>query len=436
MTAEALPAVEPEANDEAAMSKSGSEVVSANPRVSIGNCRSLTKLLERKQTNEDDYERFGLTEAEIGEARSLFKQRLLAAWKDSPPGKQRRQTLRIDDMDLVMRQLRVFVSIRFIWALFLEIDENDDGTVDQEEFMMMVAKLRGRRPLSSKFYVGTLPRKLTEQYSHVFRVLDQDNDGFLDQEGLIMGLQQLNPGASIDQEKLRGMLASLEGVGERHFPLKDFLLLQAKCRRPPPAVDAALLNFTPAEREKYERGFMEWRDTRDPRSPPAASPQELRALLGQLGHPVPLEQVSHFLEELHVERGQPTEVIHLLFILASIGAGSCVQQRPMIWPGSSYDDAREMGFPLDELWDLGYDDLALITKAGYSAQEMYRNELADVAQLRRLGFRAAELRKSAISARELSAAGYSLAELRNAGFSAEVLRECCGKKKADADTEN
>merc|ERR1719277_2914555 len=197
---------------------------------------------------------------------------------------------------------------------------------------------------------------------------------------MFLGVQQLNPTANLDQEKFRGMLATLEGAEQRQFALDDFLLLQAKCRRPPPAIDAALLSFTPEERERFERAFVEWRD---PRPLASANPQELRNFLKQqLGHEVPIEEVSSILEELHVERGHPLEAHAFLFVLAKLGAGSCVQQRrPIIWPGCSYEDAFGIGFPLDELWDLGYDDLKEITAAGYSAQELYRHELADLPQL-------------------------------------------------------
>lgn len=381
------------------------------------NERSLTVVLQRNSTYQDDFDRFGFSEEEVEEAKGLFKQRLAQVWKLASVPKQRREKLSIEDVDLVMRQLRVFVTTRFIWALFLEIDENKDRTVDQEEFLMMVAKLRGRRPLSPKFYLGILSRKATEQFTAVFRILDSDNDGLLDEEGMFMGLRQLNPHVNVDMEEFRGILGKLAIEDKNLFPLEDFLVLQAKFQQQPPALEAALLSLTPKEREKYERAFAEWREARGS----APGPQELQKLLNQMGHETSPEVVSSKLGELEL-RGQQLEVQHFLYIVVSLGAGTCERLRPVIKPGATYEEAFLAGMKVEELWDLGYDDLPRLKQAGYSAQALHRARMADVKQLRKLGYAAIDLRKSGVAASEMRQAGYALDELRNAGFSAEVLR--------------
>jgi len=382
---------------------------------------ALSRLLVREKSYEEDYERLGLTEEEINEACSLFKERLKELWSDATP-KFRRNTLKIDDVDLVMRQLRVFVSTRFIMALFIEVDEDGNGLVDQEEFLMMVAKLRGRRPLSTKFYVRTLSRALKERYSKFFTILDQDQDGLLDEEGIVTGFRQLNPHINTDSEDFRQILSKLDGGPTKQFSLDDFLALQAKLRRPPAAVDAALLSLTLEETERYEQAFQEWRETRNPN---VVSPQELRQLMSQLDYPAPWDQVKSILEELELERISDLQPSHFLYLLVNVGAGSCTRPRLVLSPSASYEDAFKIGYPLEELWELGYDDLQQIRRSGWSAQHVHRAGLADTFQLREAGYTAAELRKVGMDARELKLAGFGPDELRNAGFSSAVLRDCC-----------
>merc|ERR1711972_430448 len=92
-------------------------------------------------------------------------------------------------------------------------------------------------------------------------------------------------------------------------------------------------------------------------------------------------------------------------------------------PGATYEEAFKLGFTLDELWDLGYDDLEQIHRAGWSAGGLLKAGYAEAYQLRQVGYGAAELRKIGCTARQLKLAGFSLEDLRNAGFSSAVLRE-------------
>lgn len=88
------------------------------------------------------------------------------------------------------------------------------------------------------------------------------------------------------------------------------------------------------------------------------------------------------------------------------------------------DEAFKQGFLVEEIWELDYNDLSQIRRAGWSAQNVWKARLGEPYQLRQGGYSAADLRKVGCTAKELKLAGYSLEELRNAGFSHEVLREC------------
>lgn len=377
-------------------------------------------MLARGVHQDKDWDRLGMDAAEVADARALFKQRLRAVWNEATCMQQRKHTLKIDDVDLVMRQLRVFATTRVIWALYSETDENSDGTVDQEEFLLMVAKLRGRRPLSPKFYEATLPRKKKQAYMNVFKILDSDNDGFLDEEGVLLGTQQLNPHLTIEVEDIKDVLADLTCEHAPKYTMIDFLALQAKVQPPTPAVDAALLSLSDEERDKFERTFVEYRDSKGT-APMTA--QEIHGLVVNLGFEPSIEHVTQIFDDMTLDRTQPLEINQFLYTMVVVGAGTVVKKRPIIHPGSTCLEAAKLDYPLEELRDLGYDDVEEMRRAGYTASEIQRNDLADLPKLRQLGYSANELRKGGSSAKDLVLAGYQIHELRGAGFSPEALRE-------------
>jgi len=363
-------------------------------------------------------ERTGLSERELEEATRLFDIRVSRG--SSGCGK----ALTIEDIDLLLRQLRLFMSVRLLWALVLEIDENANGKIEVDEFLVMVAKLRGRKPPSPEFYVRSLPRAIKEQFCKVFEILDSDEDGLLDREGLTAGCRQLHGSLNVDSDDFKQAVEDVNSNRDEKFSLTDFLVLQAKLRKQPPEVDVAILSLTPEEHERFAQIFRTWQE-RSRHSGDGVNLAELRQVTGQLGYPVGQDQLKRLIASVELDGLRPITLRDFLFFLVSLGAGSSEKARQILTPGASYETAFKLGFQLEELWELGYDDLLQIRQAGWSAQAVVKAGLAQPFQLRQVGYSAAELRKIGCSAKQLKLAGFSLEELRNTGFSVEVLRECC-----------
>jgi len=357
----------------------------------------------------------GLTAGEVAEVCHLFRVRAANIMNECG------EALIMEDVDILLRQLRIFLPTRFLWALFQEIDKNANGKVEIGEFITMVAKLRGRRKMSPRFYLTSLSRATKERYTKMFEIMSGD-DKMLDNTELTTACRQLNPSCDTDSEEFRKSLEELNPVtsSRTRYGLTDFLVLQAKLTKPTPEIDVALLSLTDDEYGNFSAFYSNWRKA----SQANTSPHELRIVLHQLGHNMPLEQVCRTMLSAELDGTRPITLREFLYILITLGAGTNDKRRRILLPGASYEDAFKQGFGLDVLWDLGYEDLNQIRQAGWSAQSVVKAGLGEPFQLRQVGYGAAELRKLGWSPKQLKLAGFSLEELRNAGFSCASLREC------------
>jgi hypothetical protein len=144
-----------------------------------------------------------------------------------------------------------------------------------------------------------------------------------------------------------------------------------------------------------------------------------------LTRPAAGERVEHLMKDLDLNGSRDIELRDFLYCLVNLGAGKQVEKRCLLLPGASYDDAFRVGLPLEELWDLGYDDLAQLRKSGWSCSRIKRAKIATVRELRDAGYSLVELRRAGCAPLELKLAGFSLGDIRVAGFSREAINHCC-----------
>merc|ERR1740117_2328808 len=76
----------------------------------------------------------GLSPGEIAEAVHLFRVRAA----NSRSGCKQGRCLTIEDVDILLRQLRLFMPMRFLWALFQEIDKNCNGKIEITAFAIAI----------------------------------------------------------------------------------------------------------------------------------------------------------------------------------------------------------------------------------------------------------------------------------------------------------
>lgn len=381
--------------------------------------RSLTQQRDQEAWVASILEQTGLDEAEFQEARRLFDER-----DDSGDG-----SLDCAEIDLLFRQMKLWMSVRQLWALMQEVDEDCSGSIEIDEFCMMLAKLKGKSPLSHQYYIRQLPRKDRLHFEGVFKLLDSDGDSQLAKAECEQGLKRLRIQVK-DAEDFERMFREIDLDGSGFVDVDEFLVLMSKLRRPRPQVNAAVYSLSEKEQQKFGKIFRTFDTTGDGNM----GLSELHQLFAQLGFGFPLEQTRALLAEVDVDGSGEIELDEFFFLLVKLGLGSEVKLRNILGPGDTYEDAFKLEVPLSELWDLGYDNLPKLREAGWSAQSLHKAGFGELLDFRRAGFPAESLRASGWSAQDLKLAGYSLAELRIAGFSTGVLRRCCRElenKKVD-----
>jgi len=374
--------------------------------------------------------KYNMSRVELVEACRLFRTRLETNPGDNDvDGDRSNWALAFEDVDLLLRQLRIYMSMKTLWALFAEIDENVNGKVEAAEYVAMVSKLRGRSPMSPQFHLRSLPRTVRDSYEQVYNMVvdekpcrldGEPHEKMMDRDDLISSSKKLHIHVNTSSEVFRQAIDDLN-ITDNKYSLNDFLLFEAKLRKPKPEIDVALLSLTDEEKQRMAIFFADWRS----KSQSNGNAAELRLALNQLGMNISAEQCRNRLASLDLDGTRPIQLNEFLYILVNLGIGSCTDERLILNPGATYEGAFKKGMGLQEIWELGYDDLSQIKRAGWSVHNVASAGFAEAWQLRQVGYTAGELRKAGWSATQLKLAGFSLEELRNAGFCSEALRECC-----------
>lgn len=354
----------------------------------------------------------GLDEEEFREAVAMFEE--MDATNDG--------SLDMAEIDLLFRRLRLWLSVPQLWALVQEVDSDCNGQIELDEFAMMLAKIRGRKPLSLKYYMRGLPRNIREQFQGIFKIIDTDKDGLLSKGEMRHGLQRLNIKAQLTRNDadFEKYFKEIDKDGSGKVDLEEFTCLMAKMRKSVPQVDAALLHLTEEEKERFKMIFT----TFDIGGGGTLNTHELHNLFEKLGYCLSWAQTQKMVHDVDLDNTGTVDLGEFLFLLVKLGAGSAVKTRVIMRPGGTYEEAHGMQVPLSQLWDLGFDDVARLREAGWSPQELHEAQMASILDLRRSGFTASELRRAGWNAKDLKLAGYSMSDLRVAGFSAQTLRRC------------
>ena len=117
--------------------------------------------------------------------------------------------INVKDLGQVMRSLRMNPTEQDLQDLIAEIDNNNSGTVDFDEFLLLMAK-------KSK------DTDMIERSLDAFRVFDKQNKGFIAINDIRNIL--LNTGEKISANEVEELLADLEEVnGENELDYKSFL---------------------------------------------------------------------------------------------------------------------------------------------------------------------------------------------------------------------
>jgi len=123
------------------------------------------------------------------------------------------------ELGTVMRMLGQNPSREELDAIIEEVDEDGSGTIDFEEFLVMMVELLKEDQAG----------KSEEELSECFRIFDKNGDGFIDREefGAIIGMT----GEELTEQEIDEMLADSDANKDGKIDFDDFLKMM-ECVQP------------------------------------------------------------------------------------------------------------------------------------------------------------------------------------------------------------
>ena len=110
---------------------------------------------------------------------------------------------------------------------------------------------------------------------------------------------------------------------------------------------------------------MDWRHRSS-----SCQPQQIRQVLAAVGFSTAFGNVKQLLVDAGLDSYRAVKLRHFLLFIVLLGAESSERSQRFLHLNATYGEALNLGVQLEELWDLGYGDLAAIRQAGWSPQSV------------------------------------------------------------------
>mmetsp|Transcript_127551 Transcript_127551/g.271950 ORF Transcript_127551/g.271950 Transcript_127551/m.271950 type:complete len:453 (+) Transcript_127551:54-1412(+) len=296
-----------------------------------------------------------------------------------------------------------------------EVDEDGNGNLDFEEFLVLEIKLSRMRPRADLInYRDYIDERSLRQLEQLFVQYDPFGRG-------TVGLTELNRmlevlGCKASQEFKDEILAEMdkENISELEFDkFGAFWAIVAKRRK--------RINYreflTAEEVEKYRA----WFEQADEDGTQTITRPELDGILRRNGHVLSKQQLTALLKDFDSDGSGDIDFEEFVVMMLRL---RCVKRQRVINPENCNcgDLWMNENFTIRELQQSGF-GLQHFKQVGIPVGTIYSEGKVSALELRRAGYTSAELRRGGVSVSELRSSGFSLADLRNAGFSDGVLSQ-------------
>jgi Ca2+-binding EF-hand superfamily protein len=301
-------------------------------------------------------------------------------------------------------------------SVIREFDNDDNGEIDFEEFVVMMIKLTSKKIRADCIdYNEYLTPAMLDKYEKSFRHYDVDHSGSIGKDEIEkmfkdFGLTHIT-GAVLDS-----IIDEVDKDKSGEIEFDEFCAMMSK-------VTGVRKKIQPREYlephvlDKYRVAFNAFDVDRGG----SISVRELDQLLRRHGVHLPSWKVDQMLAKYDSDASGELDFSEFAAMMVDLKK---VRRMRRINPGThSAKELRQEGFSADEVKRAGFDAGAL-RSAEYSAVSLLDAEFKTL-DMRRAGFSAVELRRAGLGASELKRVGYSLTDLRNAGYSHNACSAAC-----------
>lgn len=324
----------------------------------------------------------------------------------------------IETSELVnmFRQLGKAITKSQLRDILAEVDVDENGMIDFEEYCLLEIKMTRARPRADLIdYTTYLPEGVIKQLERWFTLNDTADSGYISTDCIMRILEQQGYNM-VSQDFYDDVLSDCdpEGIGSLDFDnFCAFWAIITKARK--------LVNYreylTAAEVREYREQFDKVSQGR----PGGITRHELDTLLRGAGITLKTRQVNAIFQDFDQDRSGMIDLEEFcVMMLRMRGARKLRTISPATC--SCYDLWHLEGFTVLELQRAGF-GLSDFAKIGLPVRQLVRTGEFTALELRRAGYSAVDLRRGGVGLFELRSCGYSLAELRLAGFSAAALSE-------------
>lgn len=313
------------------------------------------------------------------------------------------------ELGVMFKNLGHSFSKKQLLEIIGEVDFNNSGTIELEEFFVMNIKMKKRRPRVDRIdFRDYFTDEKIRQIQKVFNQCDPEGKGWIEEQDFIdVVLEHLkvNPDEALLDEALRQAMPDGSGHLDFESCASCFAVVSLQRKR---------INYreflTAKEVDKYRQVFQ----SNDFNQDGSVSLQELDRILQQLGWTLKRKSLANLVKDFDADESGEIDFEEFCVMMCRMyrKRRRCVISAETCCPKQLY---REDRFTAKELLLAGF-TLRDLRTAGVCVREIHKEGVRAL-ELRRAGYTASELRRAGVNLTELRGCGFSLADLRIAGFS-------------------
>lgn len=310
--------------------------------------------------------------------------------------------------EIFSKQLKIKLTKQQLEAVIREIDEDESGEIEFDEFCVLMIKLQGARPradcINPKDYLDEKTRK---KLVGVFGKYDTSGDGSIDADEMATVFKDM--GLDLDAEQVAAVISEVDKDKSGEIEFDEFCAMWAVLSK-----KKKLINYREYLKPEQVTSYFKTFTFFDTSGDGNIDVRELDALFRRLGVILSKEQIDACVKEYDVDGSGEIEFDEFCVMMCRLKGE---KKKRKLCPGeTTVHQMQEEGFSVNEMKMAGF-GYRTMANEGIPAFRLRKEGGATPLELRRAGFGPVALKKVGIGAQDLRYCGFSSTDLRNAGFS-------------------